>query len=258
MRPVLASCVLLLLASAAPAQRPDSLPPIDTDRPDFTDGVHTIARHHIQFETGYTYQEGRGADPGYSHSVPEMLVRFGVTSRVEVRMGENFLVQRAGGPNLPLVRGFDDIYLGTKVNALEQRGVWPALSFEFKVNIPTGSDAISAHRVLPGGALLLGWETAGPWSAGIEAFGTRTADNQTQAVGSLSVQYQAISRVQFYGEIFTLRPVDAGAEIHAAHYANAGVLVLLSNDMQVDGRVGAGLNQNADRYFVGFGFAVRR
>jgi hypothetical protein len=250
--------LLMSLTSAAAAQQRDSLPPIDTDRPDFTDGVHTVPHGHIQVETGYTYQQGRGADPGHSHSVPEALVRFGLGRRIELRLGENYLVERGDGANAASVHGFDDTYLGTKVSATEQQGLVPALSFELKANLPTGTDAISAHRVLPGAALLLGWETAGPWSAGIEVFGTRTAADHAQAVGSLSVQFQAATRAQLYGEVFTLQPVNAGLGARAGHYANSGILLLLSNDMQVDARFGLGLNHNADRYFVGFGFAVRR
>jgi hypothetical protein len=258
MRLVPAFGLLLSVTSAASAQTRDTLPPIDTDRPDFTDGVHTIARGHIEFETGYTYQQARGADAGYSHSVPEALLRVGLLRRVELRLGENYLVQRGEGINVPALRGFDDTYLGTKVSTTEQHGAIPALSFELKVNLPTGSNAISAHRALPGAALLLGWETAGPWSAGMEAFGTRTADDHAQAVGSLSVQYQATRHLQAYGELFTLQPVNAGTGARAEHYANSGVLILLSNDAQVDARIGFGLNHSADQYFVGFGFAVRR
>jgi hypothetical protein len=250
--------LLVLVTSAAAAQQRDTLPPIDTDRPDFTDGVHTIARGHIEFETGYTYQQARGTDAGHTHSVPEALLRIGLLPRVELRLGENYLVQRSDGVNAPSVQGFDDTYLGTKVSATEQRGVVPALSFELKVNLPSGSDAISAHRALPGAALLLGWETSGPWSAGMEAFATRTADDHAQAVGSLSIQYQATRRVQAYGEFFSLQPVNAGIGARAEHYANSGVLFLLSNDMQIDARIGFGLNHSADRYFAGFGFAVRR
>ena len=258
MRLVPALGLLLSVTSAAAAQQRDTLPPIDTDRPDFTDGVHTIARGHIEFETGYTYQQARGTDAGHSHSLPEALFRAGLLPRLELRVGENYLVQRGDGINAPSVHGFDDTYLGTKVSATEQHGAVPALSFELKVNLPSGSDAISAHRALPGAALLLGWETSGPWSAGVEAFGTRTADDHAQAVGSLSVQYQASKRVQAYGEFFTLQPVNAGTGSRAEHYANSGVLLLLSNDMQVDARIGFGLNPSADQYFVGFGFAVRR
>ena len=258
MRIAASTGLLVLAVSVAAAQQRDSLPPIDTDRPDFTDGVHTLAVGHWQLETGYTYQRARGADGGHTHSVPEALVRFGLLPRIELRIGENYLVQQGDGADAGTVRGFDDTYLGTKIGASGQHGLLPSLSFEVKANIPTGSDGISAHRVLPGGAVLLGWESSGPWSAGIEAFGTGTASGDAQMVGSLSVQYQASTRAQFYGEVFTLQPIDAGPGSGPAHYANSGVLWLLGNDMQVDARVGVGLNQNADRFFFGLGFAIRR
>ena len=185
-------------------------------------------------------------------------MRIGIWSRVELRIGENYLVQRAAGPSATSISGFDDVYLGTKVSLTEAHGAVPALSFEAKANLPTGSEGISAHRWLPGAAILFGWETAGPWSAGIELFATRTASDQAQGVASLSVQYQAVPSVQFYGEYFTVQSLTGGAGSAGAHYANSGVLVLLSNNVQVDARAGVGLNQDADRYFVGFGFAVRR
>lgn len=248
---------LSLLGRTAAAQQQDSLPPIDTDRPDFTDGVHTIARGHVEFETGYTYQQARGNPAGHSHSVPEALVRVGVLPGVELRAGENYLVLRGDGPGATTVQGFDDTYLGIKTSATRQRRLLPALSFEVKASLPTGSDAVSAHEVLPGAALLLGWETSGPWSAGIEGFVTRASEGG-QSVGSLSIQYQVLARAQVYGEAYTVQPVNGAAGARAQHYADTGLLVLLSNDMQIDARFGIGLNRNADRYFTGLGFAIRR
>jgi hypothetical protein len=255
----LKSLLVLAMAGAVPlAAQGAAPPPIDTDRPDFTDGTHSMAPGRLQFESGYTYQQARGVDAGHTHSLPEALLRIGLWSHVELRVGENYLVQRADGPSAPSVRGFDDLYVGTKVSVTEANGAIPALSFEVKTNIPTGGDAISAHRWLPGAAILFGWETAGPWSAGIELFATRTADDHAQAVGSLSVQYQAGPSVQPYVEVYTVRPIGAGTGAASAQYINSGVLVLLSNNVQVDARIGAGLNHDADRYFFGFGFAIRR
>ena len=253
------SVLLTLLAlGAAPLLAQDTTSkPIDTDRPDFTDGTHTLASGRFQLETGYTYQQARGMDAGHTHSVPEALIRVGLSSRVELRVGENYLVERGDGSSAGSVSGFDDLYLGTKVSLTEARGIVPALSFEVKANAPTGGAAISAHRWLPGGALLLGWESDSPWSAGVELFATRTADDNAQGIASLSVQYQVSSNVQPYLEVFTVQPIGTSTAV-GAHYANSGVLVLLSNNVQVDARVGIGLNQGSDRYFVGFGFAVRR
>jgi hypothetical protein len=239
------------------AQQPDTLP-IDTDRPDFTDGVHTLPRGYFQLETGYTVQQGRGTDATESQSFPEMLIRIGVASRAELRIGQNYLVEGSNGPGAQSSRGFDDLYVGTKVGPVEERGIRPAISFELQLRIPSGSTAVSGNvdrRLLPGGAILLGWETSGPWSAGVEFFGTRTADTHGQGVASLSVQYQVAARAQLYAECFTMQPINAGPG--AEDYVNSGILVVLSRVTQIDARVGLGLNQAADRYFVGLGFAVR-
>lgn len=249
---------VLILGALPLAAQGDAAKPIDTDRPDFTDGTHTIERGRLQLETGYTYDQARGTNAGYTHSLPEALLRIGVFSRVELRVGDNYLVQRAGGPSPAFVNGFDDLYVGTKVSLSDAHGMVPAVSFEVKTNIPTGSDAISAHRWLPGGAILFGWETAGPWSAGVELFVSRTAEDHAQGTGSLSVQYQVGASVQPYVELYTVQPVGPGTGVAGAHYINSGVLILLSNNAQVDARIGVGLNHDADGYFFGFGFAVRR
>ena len=86
--------IVLFAVAAVPLGAQQGPPPIDTDRPDFTDGTHTVARGRWQFETGYTYQQARGIDAGHTHSLPEALLRVGVWSQVELRIGENYLVQR--------------------------------------------------------------------------------------------------------------------------------------------------------------------
>ncbi|HEY4319974.1 MAG TPA: transporter [Gemmatimonadales bacterium] len=245
---------LMLVPAVLRAQVPDTLP-IDTDRPDFTDGTHTLARGRLQFEAGYTYQRARGDDATALSSFPELLVRVGILQRAELRLGENYLIESPGG-GLPNTTGFDDLFIGTKVALTEGHGWLPSLSAEAKVNLPTGSAAIGAGRALPGGALLLGWEAAGPWSAGVEGFVTEVADKSALGIASLSVQYQASTHWQLYGELFSQQPLSSAAP--NTTYLNGGVMLLLSQNVQLDARLGVGLNHDADRYFTGFGVAVRR
>jgi Putative MetA-pathway of phenol degradation len=251
---ILAAFATTVVTANIAAQARDTLP-IDTDRPDFTDGVHTVTRGRQQLELGYTYQRARGSGAGYFHSLPEALLRAGIAEKVEVRIGENFLVQNDGS-GAGSSSGFDDLYLGTKMSLTEAHGLVPALAVEAKVNLPTGAARIGAGRVLPGAALLFGWEGDGPWSAGVEAYVTATADRQGSGVASLSVQYQFSARWQMFGEIIAEHTLQGAAV--STQYGNAGILFLITRDVQVDARVGAGLNQDADRYFVGFGFSIRR
>jgi hypothetical protein len=249
---------MLMFAALRPlgAQRPDTIP-IDTDRPDFTDATTTVAPHLFQLETGFTLQQGRGTSPSLSRTWPEVLFRTGITNGMELRLGETFESDRAPGAGMPTVTGRDDLNVGTKVRLVPQDGARPALSVEASTSIPTGSASATANEWLPGGAILFGWSTSGPWSAGVEFAGTRQVGDYLQAAASLSVQYTVTSRIQLYGEWFTFQPVDA-AGVAGQHYVDSGVLILLSRTVQIDGRGGVGLNGGADRFFTGVGFSIRR
>ena len=249
----IAASLLLAGAFTAPvsAQQAKPLPPIDTDRPDLTDATTTIARGHIQFESGFTSQTSR--DALTSLSGPEFLLRFGILSRAELRLGQNYRsVETDPGVH---VSGFDDLQVGTKIRLFDQ-GHLPAISAEAFTTFTTGAAGIGAPRSLPGAALLLQQSTDGPWSWGVELEAARGAVSGLSGFTSLSIQYQVTPRIQVYGEWYQLQP-DLGVNLHQ-HYLDSGALVLLANDVQVDARVGLGLNQDADRSYFGLGLAFRR
>ncbi len=212
-----------------------------------------MARGHVQFETGYTVVRSR--DDLTSLSVPELLVRIGVLPGAEFRVSETF---RSIGQtsSVVAVSGWDDLQLGTKIRLLPQQGLRPAFSTEVFASFATGAALISAHRTLPGAALLAEWDSDGPWSAGAELQGARGADSGLGSAASLSIQYRPSDPLQFYGEVYTLQSTASGSP--GEFYFNTGVLLLLSNDVQIDARFGVGLNHAALKNFFGMGFALRR
>lgn len=229
------------------------MPPIDTDRPDFTDGVHTVIRGRWQLETGYTYQRDRGNAPESQGVFPDVLVRFGMRSDVELRLGVVHAVTYApDGAS----RGESAFTLGTKIAVARQRGWFPGISLEAFTASNPDSIARFFQTSRPGAALLLGWEGDSPWSFGAEITASRTTGSHGQAVASASLQFQAADRAQLYLEYYAIAPVF-GDESTAQHYANSGVLLRLSNETQIDARFGTGLNHDASAYFFGFGFAMR-
>jgi len=245
--------LILVCGVAAPgaAQQAKALPPIDTDRPDVTDATTTVPRGRIQFESGFTSQTSR--DRLTSYSIPELLVRVGLFSRAELRIAQNYRsVETDPGVRLS---GLDDLQLGTKIRLFDQ-GYLPAVSVEAFTTLTTGAAEIGAPRSLPGAALLFQQTTDGPWSWGVELEAARGATSGLSGFTSVSLQYQASPRFQLYGEWYQLQP-DLGVNARQ-HYLDSGVLFLLSNDVQVDARLGVGLNHDADRSYFGFGLAVRR
>lgn len=242
-----------LLAVPCMGQAPKPLPPIDTDRPDLTDGAATVARGHVQLESGYTLVWSR--DGLLSLSVPELFARIGIFAGAELRVGETFR-RSDPGPGVAALRGWDDLQLGTKIRLLPQSGSRPAVSVEAFTSLPTGAAAISAGRVLPGGALLAEWDGDGPWSIGAELQAARGADEGVSWAPSLSIQFRPADPVQFYGEFYMLQ--STGATAPGESYFNTGVLFLLANNVQVDARIGIGLNHAAARSYFGMGLALRR
>lgn len=249
----------MFFACASPlAAQVGSPKAMDTDRPDFTEGTGTIARGHLQLEAGYSFQRSRGVGAGHMHSLPEALLRVGVSSRVELRFAGNYLSERGDGPSATSIGGFDDLSLGAKVSLTDARGAMPALSIMLETTLPTGSDAISANRWLPGVAALFSWETDGPWSVGAELLVSRTARDNAEGIGSVSLAYQATPKLRFYSEYIGTHALGSNSSGTGAHVINGGAMLLLNRNLQVDARIGSGLNDIAGGSLFGFGFAVRR
>src|SRR3954447_23328722 len=101
--------VLLGLLWTAPlvAQDFSGLPePLNTDRPDFTEGTATVPAGHYQLEGGYTFTR-QGTDD--SQSLGELLLRIGVNDRVEARLGiGSYDWDDPGIPGEPRISGYED------------------------------------------------------------------------------------------------------------------------------------------------------
>jgi hypothetical protein len=61
--------------------------PLESDRPDFTECSSTVGYQRLQIEGGYTYTHAIAGDPTHdAHDLPELLLRYGVAERLELRL----------------------------------------------------------------------------------------------------------------------------------------------------------------------------
>src|SRR5262249_2912814 len=67
---------------------------IETDRDSFTPATTTAGRGRLILESAYSFQDNRGVKE--THSFPEFLLRYGLTERLELRVGGNYEVGGAG------------------------------------------------------------------------------------------------------------------------------------------------------------------
>jgi hypothetical protein len=182
----------------------------------------------------------------------------------EFRIDWNYLVERTEfGGAANTIDGAEDLTIGAKLALTGQDAMLPETGIIIQMSVPTGADAFSADRVLPGVNYLYSWDLTedGTWSlAGSTGFNAdtddTTADTYTLFSQSLSLGHSFTEQVGGYAEWYTLPPIDADTN-ETESYFNGGFTVLLNDNVQWDIRAGVGLNEAADDFFAGSGISIR-
>ncbi len=231
---------------------------LTTDRPDFTESTATIPKGHFQIEGGTTLNRAEDSD---STTFGELLVRIGTGHSWELRLGAGSY-SRVELPD-DTVSGLDDPSVGVKFrftkDAEQLAPGQPAASLIFQTSIPEGDDGLTADEWVPQSKLLLGWSLTPRLSLSSNLNYAYEVDDDAerfhQLGASLSASLSVTDRIgtflEWYG--FSEETEDGPS----THYVNGGVTYLINNDLQVDARVGTGLNEADPDWFVGIGAGVR-
>lgn len=232
--------VLFLLAGPVLGQEP-----LITDRPDFTESAAVVDRGRTQIESGYTFTRSADID---QHALGEVLVRVGLGGGLELRLAPNSYAW-VEGPDGD-VDGFEDAGIGLKW--LLADGDPGAAALLAGTSVPTGGDAFGAEGWQPEVTLALARGAVGA-NLGWGWADTGEGRRHTGLV-SLAVGLPLGERLGVFLESYAIAAEGAGGE---EAYADAGLTRLLSPDLQLDARVGMGLNDRAVDWFVGVGLARR-
>lgn len=244
--------------------------PIETDRPDYTESPNTVPRGHAQLEGGYTFTYcPQGRTRSSAQTAPELLLRAGLLDQLELRVGWDGYTWTHEGHRGPAQfgqtatiadwsQGGADQYLGFKWKLVNQQGLRPDFALIPAVTVPTGSDGFSSGNVDPQIKLAWGYDLAPKWDVtGNVNFVVPTQDGtrflQTQA--SASLEYELLADLSAFFEYYGFYPSALGTD--CAHTLDTGLLWRITPNFQVDWRIGGGLNDEADRFFAGVGFAIR-
>jgi len=238
---------------------PDLSEPLVTDRPDFTEASSTVGRGVVQLESGYTYSYDNDGAITKSHSYPEALLRVGTLAEwLELRMGWTY-----GSTGVDTLRreGAEDLYLGFKLGLTPQEGILPEMAIVPQATVPTGGSSFTSDEVLPGVNWLYGWDITECLSTGGSTQMNRAIDEgsdeaYTEWAQSFTVNYSLATYATTYAEWFAFFPHSSETQ-QTEHYLNGGAALLITADVQWDFRVGLGLNDAADDYFVGTGLSLR-
>ena len=234
------------------------------DRPDFIEASTTVGRGVKQVEMGYTYSfDNDGTTQVRGHSNPEMLWRLGFCAEwLEMRIGYNFSDsrERTGGVDTN-IRGGEDLYLGFKLALTPQDGLLPETALMLQATVPTGDDSVTAGETLPGITYIYSWELNEKWALAGQTQIGRAMDGSTSRPYSEFSQAVGLARtfndkLGGYFEWFCMIP-DGADSARNEHYMDGGFAYQVTNNLQLDARVGFGLSDGADDYFAGLGIIYR-
>jgi hypothetical protein len=189
------------------------------------------------------------------HTIGELGIRFGLAKGWEARVSMNplLVVQQPEGDD---VSGPEELELGAKASIIASGGgLVPALSVFGYGLVPL--DGGERPAVLPGLRAIAGWGLTDRLSLGSNLgwLYDGVADDRFSCFsGSLVLSVSIDSRWSGFAEYYGFWPTG---DRNSSNFANAGVTFLTSNNVQLDLRVGTGLEGPWPDYFAGLGAAFR-
>jgi hypothetical protein len=237
---------------------------IETDRDSFTPSTRTVEAGRWIVESSYSFIDNR--DVAETHSFPELLMRFGVTKRIELRFGGNYEVGGEGGDvsgasgaegfgKEELVRESQLLY-GLKARLSDQAGWLPESSLILQGHTPTsGPDPATAFTA----AYVFGWELPDEWKldSAIRYGADAEKDDCFEAWSPSVVLRKTLTErwnihAEYFGQFSQNKEHDF---VH--HTFSPGVHYLVTPNVEIGVRVGWGLNDQTARFFSNAGLGWR-
>ena len=240
--------------------------PLESDRPDFTEGTATVGRGRLQIEGGYTFTQAESGDPtADKHDLPELRLRYGIAERLELRLAwdEGMVFDRHidGDTGRTISEsGSSDLNFGFKYAITKQHGWRPQTSILAAATFPVGSPGFSSRQVDAEINYLYGWELTKRLSLNCSTGSEWTAESgnhYSQFHQSASLVYELTERLHVFNEWYAFFRRDF-SDNRPQHNYDVGVTYLVTPNFQLDWRAGMGLNDAADGFLTGCGLTIRR
>jgi hypothetical protein len=239
---------------------------IETDRDSFTPATTTTPRGRLIVESSYSFIQNRGVPE--THSFPELLLRYGLTERLELRLGWNYEVggegSDASGLDVEAEGLFGDhrlhretsINYGLKLKVTEGEGWVPGSAVILQGFTPTSGMATQTQFA---GTYVFGWELPHRWkldAAMRYVVGGENGDHFNEWAPSVVLKVPVTEKVSVHAEYFGLFTNGKAEEINH-QYFSPGAHYLITPDLEVGVRVGWGLNEQTPRFFSNVGIGWR-
>ena len=228
----------------------------------WTQKVARLARGRTQLEGGYSYLRGSaGGNDGAQHAFPDLLLRFGLTDRLELRLGwPGYVTSDSDDPAAGgWFSGTLDPNVGLAYDLWEQRGLLPQTAVLAALPVPLEGNPFALNSLQPLTELMYLWQTSDRTAiTGRSGFAIFDAagDNYTQFQQSLSLDLVVTERLGAFVSWDML--VNHGSwNDTSQHMAGGGLSFLLTERFAISWRSAVGLNPVAPDLLNDFRFAYR-
>ncbi len=237
---------------------------IETDRDSFTPATSVVGIGNFVFESAYSFIDNRSVPE--THSLPEVICRYGITKNLELRFGYNYEIGGVGSPitgNAPehgvgateLERESIILY-GTKVWMTEQDEWLPSSSILVQGHTPVQGENTRTNLSV---SHVVGWQLNNNWrwdSAIRYGTGSFEEDRFNTWSPSTVIKIPVGEKWKIHAEYFSVS--TAGRETETTqHFFSPGGHYLITPNLEVGVRVGWGLNEQAPNFFSNLGCGLR-
>lgn len=237
---------------------------IETDRDSFTPSTDVVGQGRSVLETSYSFIDNRNVRE--THSLPELLFRYGIGEQMELRLGANYEIGGAGSPisanvpksleSTPELEEESRVFYGTKLLLSDQAEWLPQSSFILQGYTPTSGEvtatSFSANYVF-------GWEFQNSivWDSAMRySTGTLEEDNFNVWSPSTVIKIPLGEKWKMHAEYFGV--FSAGRQEESTqHFFSPGIHYLISSNFELGTRVGWGLNEQSPNFFSNVGLGIR-
>jgi hypothetical protein len=242
----------------AEAEEPEE---IETDRDSFTPAVATAPCGRWIVESAYSFIDNRNVPE--THSFPELLVRYGASDWLELRLGWNYEIGGAPSPisgNVPgdfaaepEVEEEHRCIYGFKAMLTDQNGFVPSSVVIVQGFTPTGGEPTDTELST---TLATGWQLQNCWvwdSAIRYSTAGEEGDDFNVWAPSSVLKVPVGESWKVHAEYFGIFTSGRDEETQQ-HYVSPGAHYLITPDLEVGVRVGWGLNDDSANFFANAGF----
>ena len=228
----------------------------------WTQKMTSLARGRTQLEGGYSYLRGSsGGSDWTQHAIPDMLLRFGLTERLELRLGwPGYVTSDTDDPAIG--NGFSgtlDPNVGLLYDLWGQHGWLPQTAVLAAVPVPLEGNPFALNSLQPLTELMYAWQTSDRTAiTGRSGFAIFDAagDNYTQFQQSLSLDVILTERLGTFVSWDML--ADHGSwNDTSQHMVGGGLSFLLTERFAISWRSAVGINSAAPDFLNDIRFAYR-